>query len=77
MNLTSKDISEDFPNSGKIYLNNASVSLMPFQSIEAMNDFLISYNSIGPDSINSEPFVNEKLRSTRKIIAKIINCQPE
>ncbi|MEK6929306.1 MAG: aminotransferase class V-fold PLP-dependent enzyme, partial [Thermoproteota archaeon] len=77
MNLTSKDISEDFPNSGKIYLNNASVSLMPSQSIEAMKDFLISYNSIGPDSINSEPFVTEKLQNTRKIIAKIINCQPE
>ena len=77
MNLASKDISEDFPNSGKIYLNNASVSLMPSQSIEAMKDFLISYNSIGPDSIGSEPFVTEKLRNTRKIIAKIINCQPE
>jgi cysteine desulfurase/selenocysteine lyase len=77
MNLTSKDISEDFPNSGKIYLNNASVSLMPLQSIEAMKDFLISYNSIGPDSINSEPFITEILRNIRKIIAKIINCQPE
>lgn len=77
MNLTSKDISEDFPNSGKIYLNNASVSLMPLQSIEAMKNFLISYNSIGPDSINSEPFVTEKLQNTRKIIAKIINCKPE
>lgn len=77
MNLTSKDISEDFPKSGKIYLNNASVSLMPSQSIEAMKDFLIYYNSIGPDSINSEPFVTEKLQNIRKIIAKIINCQPE
>jgi cysteine desulfurase/selenocysteine lyase len=77
MNLASKNISEDFPNSGKIYLNNASVSLMPLQSIEAMRDFLISYNSMGPDSIDSELFVNEKLRNTRKIIAKIINCQPE
>ena len=77
MNLTSKDISEDFPNSGKIYLNNASVSLMPLQSIEAMKDFLISYNSRGPDSINSDLFVTEKLWNTRKIIAKIINCNPE
>ncbi|HET9009163.1 MAG TPA: aminotransferase class V-fold PLP-dependent enzyme [Nitrosarchaeum sp.] len=77
MNLVLKDISGDFPNSGKIYLNNASVSLMPSQSIEAMKDFLISYNSLGPDSINSEPFITEKLRNVRKIIAKIINCQPE
>lgn len=77
MNLVSKDISEDFPNSDKIYLNNASVSLMPIQSIEAMKDFLISYNSLGPDSKESEPFVTEKLRDVRKTIAKIISCQPD
>ncbi len=77
MNLTSKDISGDFPNSGKIYLNNASVSLMPLQSIEAMKDFLISYNSIGPDSIHSQEFIIEKLQNVRKIIAKIINSKPE
>ena len=76
MNLDSKDVSEDFP-TNKIYLNNASVSLMPSQSIEAMKEFLISYNSLGPDSIESEPFVTEKLRNTRKIIAKIVNCQPD
>ncbi|MDH3610159.1 MAG: aminotransferase class V-fold PLP-dependent enzyme [Nitrosopumilus sp.] len=76
MNLDSKDISEDFQ-TNKIYLNNASVSLMPTQSIEAMKDFLISYNSKGPDSIDSEPFVTEILEKTRKIIAKIVNCQPD
>ena len=77
MNLASKDISDDFPKSDKIYLNNASVSLMPNQSIDAMKDFLISYNSIGPDSKESEPFVTEKLRDVRKTIAKIISCQPD
>ena len=77
MNLASKDISGDFPNSDKIYLNSASVSLMPSQSIEAMNEFLISYNSIGPDSKDSELFVTEKLQNVRKIIAKIISCKPD
>ena len=77
MNLASKDISADFPESGKIYLNNASVSLMPSQSIEAMKEFLITYNSLGPDSKESEPFVTEKLRNARKIIAEIISCQPD
>jgi cysteine desulfurase/selenocysteine lyase len=77
MNLVSKDILDDFPNSDKIYLNNASVSLMPMQSIEAMKEFLISYNSLGPDSQDSESFVTEKLDSVRKIIAKIISCQPD
>jgi len=77
MNLASKDISDDFPVSDKIYLNNASVSLMPTQSIEAMKEFLLDYNSIGPDSKDSEPFVTEKLRNVRKTIAKIISCQPD
>jgi len=77
MNLVSKDISDDFPSSDKIYLNNASVSLMPMQSIEAMKEFLISYNSLGPDSKDSESFVTEKLDNVRKIIAKIISCQPD
>ncbi len=77
MNLVSKDISNDFPSSDKIYLNNASVSLMPNQSIEAMKEFLITYNSIGPDSKKSEPFVTEKLQNIRKTIAKIISCQPD
>ena len=76
MNLDTKDISGDFPNN-KIYLNNASVSLMPVQSIEAMKEFLISYNSIGPDSLDSESFITEKLRNVRKIVSKIINCQPD
>ena len=77
MNLISKDISDDFPKSEKTYLNNASVSLMPSQSIEAMKEFLISYNSMGPDSKDSEPFVTEKLQNIRKSIAKIISCQPD
>ena len=77
MNLMSKDISDDFPLSNKVYLNNASVSLMPSQSIDSMKDFLISYNSLGPDSKDSELFVAEKLNNIRKIIAKIICCKPE
>ncbi|MGY5143477.1 MAG: aminotransferase class V-fold PLP-dependent enzyme [Candidatus Nitrosopumilus sp. bin_32a] len=77
MNLESKDISDDFPTSEKIYLNNASVSLMPTQSIEAMKEFLITYNSIGPDSKESESFVNDKLQNVRKSMAKIISCQPD
>ena len=77
MNLMSKDISADFPISNKIYLNNASVSLMPSQSINAMNDFLISYNSLGPDSNDSASLIEEKFNNVRKIIAKIICCKSE
>ena len=77
MNFKFKDVSSDFPESDKIYLNNASVSLMPTQSIDAMKAFLMSYNSMGPDSRDSETFVTEKLRNVRKIISKIISCQPD
>lgn len=77
MNLVSKDISPDFPNSDKIYLNNASVSLMPSQSIDDMKEFLISYNSQGPDSKDSEALVTEKLQNIRSLIAKVISCQPD
>ena len=77
MNLVYKDISIDFPNSDKIYLNNASVSLMPSQSIDDMKEFLISYNSNGPDSKYSEPLVTEKLQNVRKLVAKLISCQSD
>ena len=76
MNLAS-DISCDFATGGKIYLNNASVSIMPLQSIEAINEFLKLYNQMGPDSISSEPFVLEKLKNARRAVAKIINCQEQ
>ncbi len=72
-----EDISEDFPNDGKIYLNNASVSLTPLSTIRTMTDFLVSYSAMGPDSIDSEPFVTNRLQKTRKIISEIIKCQPE
>ena len=46
---------------------------MPSQSIDAMKEFLINYNSLGPDSKESEPFITEKLRNVRTSISKILN----
>jgi cysteine desulfurase / selenocysteine lyase len=77
MNLDSIDFSKDPHQNEKIYLNNASVSLIPSVSIEAMKDFLINYNSKGPDSIESEIFLKEKLLRIRKTIANLIRCKPE
>ena len=77
MNSEFSDVSKDFPSKEKIYLNNASVSLMPFSSIEAMSDFQLSYNSMGPDSIESDVFIKEKLNAVRKSVANLIKCQPE
>ena len=77
MNLDSSDFSKEIPQNGKIYLNNASVSLMPYSSIKEMSDFLIKYNSNGPDSIDSEQFLKERLMQIRKKIANLIHCKSE
>jgi len=77
MNSDLNDVSNEFPTKDKIYLNNASVSLMPFSSIKAMTDFQTKYGSIGPDSIESESFVKEKFIRVRKAVAKLIKCNPE
>jgi len=77
MNLDSTDFMQDFPQNGKIYLNNASVSLMPFSSIEAMKNFLVNYSTKGPDSMDSDVFLKEKLIRIRRTISNLIHCRPE
>ena len=77
MNLDSTDFIQDFPQGGKIYLNNASVSLMPFSSIEAMKNFLVNYSAKGPDSIDSDVFLKEKLIRIRRTVSNLIHCRPE
>lgn len=70
------DVAEDFPIKDRIYLNNASTSLMPTSSIDAMKDFLVSYAQLGPDSSASDELVRETLRLTRKSVSELIGCQP-
>jgi len=77
MSLNSDEILDDFVHGDRIYLNNASVSLMPVRSVEAMRDFLLEYNSAGPDSSESEPLVAEKFRNVRRAVSKIINSEPD
>ena len=77
MNLDSTDFMQDFPQSGKIYLNNASVSLMPLSSIETMKNFLVNYSAKGPDSIDSDIFLKEKLIRIRRTVSNLIHCRPE
>ena len=74
MNL---DYSQDFPYKERIYLNNASTSRMPRSSITAMNDFLVKYNELGPDSEASDNYVKERLGNLRKEISGLIKCKPE
>ena len=69
-------ISEEFQ-TNKIYLNNASVSVMPKVSIEKMKQFLIDYSEMGPDSPESEIFIKELWEKTRESIAKVVKCNPD
>ena len=69
-------ISEEFQ-TDKIYLNNASVSVMPKISIEAMKEFLVSYSEMGPDSPESEIFIKELWDKTRSAVSKLVKCQPQ
>lgn len=71
------DVAQDFPYKNRIYLNNASTSLMPISSIKAMTDFLVTYNESGPDSSTADSLVREKLLLIRKAISHLIKCKPE
>jgi len=66
-----------FISSDKIYLNNASSSLIPLKSIKAMTDFIIQYNESGPDSIDFGIELAERHNQLRQTISKLIRCRPE
>jgi cysteine desulfurase/selenocysteine lyase len=75
--MNPRNLIDDFAGAEKIYLNNASVSLLPTVSIKAMTDFLVTYNRAGPDSMYADSYVTGNLRSTRKVISEMIGCRPE
>jgi cysteine desulfurase/selenocysteine lyase len=69
-------VSKEFQ-TDKIYLNNASVSVMPKISIEAMKQFLIDYSEMGPDSPESEIFIKGLWEKTRKAVSNVVKCHPD
>ena len=71
-----ESISKEFQ-TDKIYLNNASVSVMPKISIEAMKQFLIDYSEMGPDSPESEIFIKGLWEKTRKAVSNVVKCHPD
>jgi cysteine desulfurase/selenocysteine lyase len=77
MNLDQELISHSFIKSDRIYLNNASSSLIPLQTIKVMTDFTIRYNELGPDSLDFAAFLTEKTIHLRDAISKLIKCRPE
>jgi cysteine desulfurase/selenocysteine lyase len=42
-----------------------------------MRQFLISYSEMGPDSPESEIFIKELWKKTRKEVSKLVKCQPD
>ncbi|TBR26110.1 MAG: aminotransferase class V-fold PLP-dependent enzyme [Candidatus Nitrosotenuis sp.] len=71
------DTSGAFISSSRIYLNNASSSLIPLKSIKAMTDFIIRYNESGPDSIDFGIELADRYNQLRQTISKLIRCRPE
>ena len=77
MNLDEELIEKSFPKSSRVYLNNASSSLIPLSTIKAMTDFTIRYNELGPDSQDLATLVSQKSNELRQTISKMIQCRPE
>ena len=71
-----ESVSEEFQ-IDKIYLNNASVSPMPKVSIKAMRQFLIDYSEMGPDSPESEIFIEQLWEKTRDAVSRLIRCHSD
>lgn len=76
MNLDVELIERSFSKS-RTYLNNASSSLIPLNTIKAMTDFTLRYNELGPDSLDLTALVSQKSIELRHTISKLINCRPE
>ena len=77
MNLDEETIENFFPKSTRIYLNNASSSLIPISTIKTMTDFILRYNDLGPDSLNFASLLSDKSIQLRQTISKLVNCKAE
>jgi len=77
MNLDQELIESSFPRSSRVYLNNASSSLIPLNTIKAMTDFIIRYNELGPDSLDFSSLLSQKSVELRNTVAKLVNCRQE
>ncbi len=77
MNLDEEFVSHSFAKSDRIYLNNASSSLIPLQTMKTMADFTIRYNMLGPDSLDFASLLSEKSVALRQSISKLVKCRPE
>jgi cysteine desulfurase/selenocysteine lyase len=77
MNLDQELISHSFVRSERIYLNNASSSLIPIQTMKTMTDFIVQYNELGPDSLDFTALLAERTTCLRESIARLVKCRSQ
>lgn len=77
MNLDEEFVAQSFLRGDRVYLNNASSSLIPINTMKAMTDFTIQYNKLGPDSLDFASLLAEKTILLRKTLSKLLKCRPE
>ncbi len=61
----------------KIYLNNGSVGPVPISTVKAITDFYLRYSEQGPDSAESNEYLENLKRETRQRVADLINCDSD
>lgn len=77
MGLDQEFIAECFIKSDRTYLNSASSSLIPIQTMSAMTDFTLQYNTLGPDSLDFASLLSEKTANLRQAVSRLVKCRPE
>lgn len=61
----------------KIYLNNGSVAPVPVSTVKAITDFYLRYSEQGPDSAESNEYLENLKMETRRRVADLINCDSD
>ena len=61
----------------KIYLNNGSVGPVPISTVKAITDFYMRYSEQGPDSFESNEYLEDLKRETKQRVADLINCDKD
>jgi len=71
-------IRKDFPvTKKKIYMNCGSFAPTPLSTIKSITDFLVRCSEEGPDSTSVQEFITSLMNELRKILSRLINCEPE
>lgn len=71
-------ILKDFPiTKKKIYMNCGSFAPTPLSTIKSITDFLVRCSEEGPDSSSVQEYITLLMKELRKILCRLINCEPE